>query len=105
MATDHRARDPDAPLDARDVRAATEPLDLAREAPGLFTVYHDGREHTVDARDRACTCEDFRFNDPPAPGCKHIRRIMFVTGERAVPPALAADPQLGRQQARYGGDR
>lgn len=107
MAADRSAPEPDAPdadLAPRDVRAATQPMDLVRDAPDLFLVYHDGSEYVVDPTAPACTCADWEHREP-AGGCKHARRVRFATGAREVPPALDADPQLGRQQARYGPDR
>lgn len=100
MATARRAPDD---LDERDVRAAAESMDLVRLAPGVWGVYHRGREHRVDLEAGACTCEDAQYNRPPAPGCKHVRRVLQALGERYPPRGVRVDSQLGRQQALYGG--
>ena len=81
----------------RTVRALTDYLLVVEDAPGLFRVYgEDGDEYTVDAETGACTCPDAEYRDPDG-GCKHVRRVAFHTGERAVPAWVdrdAVDPLL-----------
>lgn len=95
-------------LDKRDVRALTEYLyafdDLgwAADAEGCWLVYaEDGTEHRVDAVEGACDCDDAFYRDPDG-GCKHVRRVRFVTGEREIPvwaDRSCIDPWLLEQRA------
>lgn len=86
-----------------DARAATEYMtvlddgdDRARGAPGLYTVTaQSGSQYLVDTGLPACECPDFEYRGRT---CKHIRRVMFATGRRAVPEWIddyEVDPQLG----------
>lgn len=88
-----------AALDERDVRAAGQTMDIAPRAPGMWAVYHRGQQYVVDVRDGACTCPDAEHRDVQ---CKHLRRLLFVLGERHPPTGVRVDRQLGRQQAVYG---
>jgi hypothetical protein len=91
-------------LDARDARALTEYMTVladvgpARDAPDLYAVVSEsGRTYTVDARTGACDCPDATHNAPEG-GCKHRRRVAYVTGERAIPGWVdrdAVDAQFG----------
>jgi hypothetical protein len=84
----------------RDVRALTECMAVLPEGDGLFTVVGEnaGGEYNVDTRGvPTCTCDDFMYRDPDN-GCKHIRRVTFATGDRAIPAWVATegvDDQLG----------
>lgn len=90
----------DRSIDDRDVRALTERMGvLDADTPGLYTVIgqNDGGEYTTDPELGACTCDDATYRDP-AGGCKHVRRVRFATGERAVPATVdrdAVDDLLG----------
>jgi len=90
-------------LAERDVRALTQYLTVlpdvgrARGADGLYVVVSEsGREYLVDATEGACECDDFRYRRGE---CKHLRRVQFATGRRAIPVAAAValdlDPGLG----------
>lgn len=90
-------------LEERDVRALTEYLTAledvgpARGAEELYLVVsQSGREYLVDAEQGACACDDFRYRGTE---CKHVRRVAFATGRRAIPTAAAieldVDPSLG----------
>jgi len=93
---------PPAGLDERDVRALTEYLTVlndigrGRGADNLFLVVSEsGSEYLVDRRTGRCGCPDAEHRDPDG-GCKHVRRVAFVTGARPVPDGLqGVDPQLG----------
>jgi hypothetical protein len=87
----------------RSVRAATEPLAVARIAEDLYLVDNGkrGAEHaqyTVDLREPACTCGDFQYRSEDsrvaAHGCKHIRRVRMERGEIDIAPLLEADLDL-----------
>ena len=86
----------------RTVRALTDDLLVVADAPGLYRVYgKDGDEYTVNAETGACTCPDTEYRDPDG-GCKHVRRVEFHTGERAVPAWVdrdAVDPLLVKRLA------
>lgn len=86
-----------------DFRALTEFMtvlddgdDRARGAPGLYTVTtQSGSQYLVDTGLPACECPDFEYRSR---ACKHIRRVMFATGRRALPEWInerEVDPQLG----------
>jgi hypothetical protein len=110
----------DTELDERDVRALTQYLtvlddvDLARDAEDLYAVVSEsGKQYLVDAREGSCTCPDATHRDPDG-GCKHVRRVAFVTGEREIPAWVDRDDlddQFGahvdaepRQAATDGGE-
>ncbi len=81
----------------RDRRALEQYLTVIQAAPDMYDVVsQSGRSHTVDLREEHCTCEDHQYRGG---ACKHIRRVEFATGERAIPAAWAAtldiDPELG----------
>ena len=78
-------------IEPRDVRALTQYLTVlpehgrARNAEGLYVVVSEsGSSYLVDARQGACECPDARYRDPDG-GCKHVRRVRYATGERAIP--------------------
>jgi len=82
--------------EARSVRAATAPLATARLADDLYLVDNgkhgdDHAQYTVDVREPACTCGDFRYRDIE---CKHIRRVKIVQGELDISPLLKAGVSL-----------
>jgi len=91
----------------RDVRALSELLAVYEFAPGLYWVYsEEGREYTVDAETKACTCPDARYNDLTG-GCKHARRVALWRGDERIPEWVnleAVDPllvdHLGLEDAR-----
>lgn len=85
------ARDQDGDVDDRDRRAASEPLDCHKVAPGIIDVYHRGEPYRVDLRNGVCECPDSRYRDET---CKHLRRIEMAIGERAIPDGVRADPTL-----------
>jgi hypothetical protein len=84
-------------LDKRDVRALTEPMtvmsDVGRAdgADGLFTVVsHTGNNYLVDIHHGRCECPDMEYRDPDG-GCKHVRRVRFVTGKTPIPAWINPD--------------
>lgn len=88
----------------RSVKAATEPLAVARIGPELYLVDNgqhgeDHTQYTVDLREPACTCADYQYradsDDRVAQhGCKHIRRVRMERGEIDIAPLLATDLRL-----------
>ncbi|MFC5974001.1 hypothetical protein ACFPYI_21990 [Halomarina salina] len=81
----------------RDVRALSELLAVYEFAPELYWVYsEEGREYTVDAETRACTCPDAQYNNPEG-GCKHARRMALWRSDEQIPGWVnleAFDPLL-----------
>ena len=92
-------------LEDRDVRALTEYMSVLSDvgmvagAEGLYTVVSEsGRSYTVDIETGACDCDDAFYRNPKG-GCKHVRRVRFATGRRAIPGWVnedAVDDQLGQ---------
>ena len=88
-------------LDTRDVLALTQYLTVLDDLPQVaddedryVVVSESGGAYLVDVRAGTCTCPDYRFRGNR---CKHIRRVEFATGERAIPPGLeGVDPDIGR---------
>jgi len=74
-------------LTDRDIRALREYITIFAEAPGMFTAYGEGSTYTVDLLTETCECKDSEYRDPEG-GCKHIRRVRFVTGARDIPACL-----------------
>jgi hypothetical protein len=76
----------------RSVRAATEGLAACEEAPDLYLVDNGtGNQYSVDMREPACTCGDFRFREAR---CKHIRRVQILRGELDIGPLREAGVEL-----------
>jgi hypothetical protein len=79
-------------VDSRTERALSECMTvlsdhgLARDAPGLFVVIgeNENGEYLVDSRTGSCDCDDMRYRDPDG-GCKHLRRVAVLTGDRPIP--------------------
>lgn len=93
MSTTDRADRPQpmADLAPRSVKALTEYLyafddhGWAKDAPGCWLVYaEDGTEYRVDTDTGGCSCDDAFYRQPDG-GCKHLRRVEFIIGERAIP--------------------
>lgn len=94
-------------FDQRDVRALTyyltvlEDIDRASGADDLYLVVsQSGNTYLDDARERTCECPDHTYRGEllGQQGCKHLRRVMFATGERAIAAWVecdAVDPALG----------
>jgi hypothetical protein len=87
-------------LDDRDRRALEQYLtvldDVGRVsgADDMFLVVSEsGSGYMVDTRVGACECPDHEYRDAH---CKHLRRVAFATGERAVPNGVDYDDQLGQ---------
>jgi hypothetical protein len=85
-------------LEQRDVRALTEYLTVIPDGGDVYEVVsQSGSSYCVDAREGSCTCLDYQRREPDG-GCKHIRRVRFVTGREAIPDWVdpsAVDPLLG----------
>ena len=83
-------------LEDRDVRALTEHMTVLPLGGNVYSVTtQSGSEYRVDAREDRCTCPDHRYREVR---CKHIRRVVFATGERPIPARVDADEvdaQLG----------
>ena len=96
-ATPSQESDGSIELDDRDVRALSEYMTVLGEGGDVFTVVGEngGGEYQVDSRKGRCTCPDHKHRNAR---CKHIRRVAFATGERAIPAWVdddAVDEQLG----------
>jgi hypothetical protein len=80
-------------LEARDRRALQQYLtvlpDTGRaDGEELFLIVSEsGSEYLVDIELGACECPDFRHRTPEG-GCKHLRRVAFVTGRRPIPASI-----------------
>jgi len=84
-------------FDDRDVRALTEYMTVLGGDGDVFTVVgeNENGEYQVDARKGRCTCPDHEYRNAR---CKHIRRVAFATGDRAIPAWIdtdSVDDQLG----------
>lgn len=90
-----------AELDRRDVLALTQYLTVLDDLPPVdghedqyVVVSESGSEYFVDLRDGSCSCPDYRYRGGR---CKHIRRVEFATGARAIPAGIdGVDPDIGR---------
>lgn len=88
-------------LDRRDVLALTQYLTVLDDLPPVddhedryVVISESGSEYLVDLRDGTCSCPDYRYRRAR---CKHIRRVEFATGARAIPAGVdGVDPDLGR---------
>lgn len=90
-------------LDDRDRRALEQYLtvlddyDRAKGADDLYMVVSEsGSEYLCDARERTCECPDFEFRCSDM-GCKHLRRVLILTGERPVPADALEDVDVNEQ--------
>ena len=55
------------------------------DAPEVYTVVSkSGASYRVDIEAGTCDCSDSRYHHA-AGGCKHLRRVEFVTGRRPIP--------------------
>ena len=81
-------------IDPRTERALTECMSVLPEGGDVFTVAgENGGTYRVDGREGRCTCPDHKHRDVR---CKHLRRVAFATGERAVPVGVdGVDELLG----------
>lgn len=84
-------------LQKRDVRALTEVMTVlsdqgdVRGADGLHEVVSgSGSTYLVDSHAGTCSCRDYEKREPTG-GCKHVRRVAFVTGDRRIPAWVDAD--------------
>jgi len=90
----------------RTRRAATERMAVALDAPGVWEVYSEPDQdapitddsHVVSlvGGEWVCTCRDHEYREPDD-GCKHIRRVQFLLGERRVPEIAGVDPLLKKR--------
>jgi hypothetical protein len=74
---------------ARNDRMVVVPqVGADQNATGLYNVYSEsGNTYLVDiVGGEKCTCPDMKHNQP-AGGCKHIRRVLFMLEETALPAA------------------
>jgi len=68
-------------VEPRTIRAATEHMTVIEKARSLFSVTtQSGSEYTVDLREPACTCRDFKYRESVSE-CKHIRRVRIEVGQ------------------------
>jgi len=88
---------PDQRIDPRTRRAACQYLTVlenqgrVRGVPDFYEVVsQSGNTYLVDAREKSCTCPDAQQRDPGG-GCKHIRRVEIVRGERVIPAEIDPD--------------
>ena len=101
----HDSHDSQTPtLSDRERRALSEcmtvvpDVGVARGAPGMYRVVgENGSTYTVDTDEGACTCPDFEYNLSGDDQCKHLHRVAFATGERAIPAStdVRVDDLLG----------
>jgi len=79
--------------ETRDIRALSEAMVVLPErltvpsdgvGPGMFLVQTETEQYIVDPDLGACTCPDARHRSPDD-GCKHVRRVQFERGARAMP--------------------
>lgn len=86
-------------LEPRDARALTEYMTSLPLGGGIYSVTTQSEsEYRVDVREGCCTCPDYKHNLDGDGECKHLRRVAFATGDRALPAWVnveAVDPQLG----------
>jgi hypothetical protein len=86
----------DAQLDDRDARALTEYMTVLPQGGDIYTVVgQNGGSYRVDSLEERCTCADHEHRDAR---CKHLRRVAFATGDRAIPGWVdfgAVDEWLG----------
>ena len=95
----------DGQLTDREVRALTTPMTViddcgvVRDADGMYEITTDsGRSYIVDMHgdnSPRCSCKDYQFRGG---SCKHIERVRFETGEKAIPAWVdldELDDQLG----------
>lgn len=96
-------------LESRTQRALAEAMHVTlAEACGRYTVHSSsGRYYRVDVVEETCTCPDFQ-HEPPAGGCKHLRRVdmeiragKVPTPDGRLPARTASD---GGATAEYGAD-
>lgn len=88
-------------LDRRDVLALTQYLTVLDDLPPVdghedryVVVSESGSEYLVDRRIGTCSCPDYRYRRVR---CKHVRRVEFATGARAIPAGIdGVDPDIGR---------
>lgn len=73
-------------------------LDEARNARDLYVVVsQSGSKYVVDAVGSVCDCPDF-MNRQPDDGCKHVRRVELIRGDRPIPAGIdpaEMDDQFG----------
>ncbi|MUV51352.1 hypothetical protein [Haloarcula sp. CBA1122] len=81
-------------LDQRDVAALTEHMDVYPDDPATrdeqVAVYNRGQRYIVTPHVPCCDCPDM-IHRRPSGGCKHIRRVEFARGERAIPAGVDYD--------------
>jgi len=90
-------------LDERDRRALEEYLTVlddygrAKGADDLYMVVsQSGSEYLVDAREGTCECPDSQFRCSDI-GCKHVRRVAILRGDRPVPADALDDVDVNDQ--------
>jgi len=95
----HKGTDERIDLEQRSVRALTECMTVLPLGGGIYSVTSEsGKEYRVDGVEGRCTCADARHNLADDEQCKHERRVVFATGEWAIPEWVESDgvdPQLG----------
>ena len=89
-------------LDDRDIRALVTPMtvmdtcgDVADDPDAYEVTTDSGSCYTVDIHHETCTCPDHEYRGVE---CKHIRRVKYETGLRAIPAGVDGamlDDQLG----------
>jgi hypothetical protein len=83
-----------AQLDERDVRALTEPMDVYVDDPATadgdheVAVYNEGERRLVNVDVGFCDCPDAHYRQAH---CKHLRRVEFALGRRAVPAGIRTE--------------
>lgn len=70
-------------LDARSVRAWTEPMAVTPLGSGRYAVETDGGVYGVTLPDGTCNCPDYGYRGER---CKHLRRVAIEVNRGEVPP-------------------
>lgn len=95
-------------LEPRTQRALAESMHITfARVGGQYTVHAaSGRYYDVDIVVQTCSCPDFQTN-PPAGGCKHLRRVdmeiragRVPTPDGRIPSQTAADGGVSEEAAR-----
>jgi len=83
-------------VEPRTERALTECMTVLALGGDVYSVTtQSGSEYWVDLQEERCTCPDHKHRNIQ---CKHLRRVVFATGEQPIPADVNdIDPLLGEQ--------
>ena len=77
-----------AEFEPRDLRAATEDIEIEKEAPGM---YEARGKYMLDIVEGVCWCPDHEYRNNH---CKHLRKAEMIEGDREIPPVPGLDEDL-----------